>query len=129
MMAVQSDNYSVVEQIELNPYAFLVIYADSDTGSNDAILIKNKPKNQTLTDFNTRAIKTISKASVRRNAEKRTEIITLEFDQYFLDKVTDWCDSLKITFEQLVYAFIEFLCRKENQDVVKPWIKEMKNDL
>ena len=48
-------------------------------------------------------------------------------DDFYI-AVTDWCNSLKITLEQLAFAFVEFVCIKENRDVVIPWMKELQNE-
>ena len=106
----------------------LVIYTDEDTKTNDAIIVKNKPQSQSLDEFNNRAIETISRVSTRRESEKRTEIMTFEFDEEFYNAVTVWCASLNITLEQLAFAFVEFICLKENRDVVIPWVKELQNE-
>ena len=121
-------SYSVYKRIELHPLVVLVIYADEYTNENDAIIIKNKPQSQCLDEFNNRTIETISKISARRKSEKRTEIMTFEFDEDFYNAVTVWCASLNITLEQLAFAFVEFICIKENRDVVIPWMKELQNE-
>lgn len=121
-------SYSVYKKIELHPLVVLVIYADEYANTNDAIIIKNKTQSQCLDEFNNRTIETISKVSARRKSEKRTEIMTFEFDEDFYNAVTAWCNSLNITLEQLAFAFVEFICIKENRDVVIPWMKELKNE-
>ena len=122
------NKFNIVKEIVLNPFIVLVIYNDADKNTNDAIIIKNKPQSHSLDEFNNRAIKTISSISMRRKSENRTEIMTFEFDNDFYIAVTDWCNSLKITLEQLAFAFVEFVCIKENRDVVIPWMKELQNE-
>ena len=122
------DKFNIVKEIVLNTFVVLVIYNETDSTTNDAIIVKNKPQSQSLDEFNNRAIETISSVSMRRKSENRTEIMTLEFDNDFYNAVTDWCNSLKITLEQLAFAFVEFICLKENRDVVIPWMKELQNE-
>ena len=122
------NKFNIVKEIVLNPFIVLVIYNTDDVNTNDAIIVKNKPQSQSIDEFNNRAIETISSVSVRRKSENRTEIMTLEFDDDFYITVTDWCNSLKITLEQLAFAFVEFVCIKENRDVVIPWMKELQNE-
>lgn len=128
MMSHLNSTFDIVKEISLNPFVVLVIYYDADANSNDAIIVKNKPQSQSISEFNDRAIGTISEVSMRRKSENRTEIMTLEFDEEFYTAVTDWCNSLKITLEQLAFAFVEFVCIKENRDVVVPWMKELQNE-
>ena len=122
------DKFNIVKEIVLNTFVVLVIYNETDSTTNDAIIVKNKPQSQSLDEFNNRAIETISKVSARRESEKRTEIMTFEFDEDFYNAVTVWCASLNITLEQLAFAFVEFICIKENRDVVIPWMKELQNE-
>ena len=122
------DKFNIVKEIVLNTFVVLVIYNETDSITNDAIIVKNKPQSQSLDEFNNRAIETISKVSARRESEKRTEIMTFEFDEDFYNAVTVWCASLNITLEQLAFAFVEFICIKENRDVVIPWMKELQNE-
>lgn len=128
MMLPLNSSFGIVKEIALNPFVVLVIYHDADANTNDAIIVKNKPQSQSIDEFNNRAIETISSVSVRRKSENRTEIMTLEFDDDFYITVTDWCNSLKITLEQFAFAFVEFVCIKENRDVVIPWMKELQNE-
>ena len=128
MMLPLNSSFGIVKEIALNPFVVLVIYTDEDTKKNDAIIVKNKPQSYSLDEFNNRAIETISSVSMRRKSENRTEIMTLEFDNDFYNAVTDWCNSLKITLEQLAFAFVEFICLKENRDVVIPWMQELHNE-
>ncbi len=127
-MSHLNSTFDIVKEISLNPFVVLVIYYDADANSNDAIIVKNKPQSQSISEFNDRAIGTISEVSMRRKNENRTETMTLEFDEEFYTAVTDWCKSLKITLEQLAFAFVEFVCIKENRDVVVPWMKELQNE-
>ena len=122
------DKFNIVKEIVLNTFVVLVIYNETDSTTNDAIIVKNKPQSQSLDEFNNRAIETISRVSARREIEKRTEIMTFEFDEDFYNAVTVWCASLNITLEQLAFAFVEFICIKENRDVVIPWMKELQNE-
>lgn len=122
------DKFNIVKEIVLNTFVVLVIYNETDSTTNDAIIVKNKPQSQSLDEFNNRAIETISRVSARRKSEKRTEIMTFEFDEDFYNAVTVWCASLNITLEQLAFAFVEFICIKENRDVVIPWMKELQNE-
>ena len=122
------DKFNIVKEIVLNTFVVLVIYNETDSITNDAIIVKNKPQSQSLDEFNNRAIETISRVSARRESEKRTEIMTFEFDEDFYNAVTVWCASLNITLEQLAFAFVEFICIKENRDVVIPWMKELQNE-
>ena len=122
------DKFNIVKEIGLNTFVVLVIYNETDSTTNDAIIVKNKPQSQSLDEFNNRAIETISRVSTRRESEKRTEIMTFEFDEDFYNAVTVWCASLNITLEQLAFAFVEFICIKENRDVVIPWMKELQNE-
>ena len=122
------DKFNIVKEIVLNTFVVLVIYNETDSTTNDAIIVKNKPQSQSLDEFNNRAIETISRVSTRRESEKRTEIMTFEFDEEFYNAVTVWCASLNITLEQLAFAFVEFICIKENRDVVIPWMKELQNE-
>lgn len=122
------DKFNIVKEIVLNTFVVLVIYNETDSTTNDAIIVKNKPQSQSLDEFNNRAIETISRVSARRKSEKRTEIMTFEFDEDFYNAVTVWCASLNITLEQLAFAFVEFICIKENRDVVIPWMKEFQNE-
>ena len=122
------DKFNIVKEIVLNTFVVLVIYNETDSITNDAIIVKNKPQSQSLDEFNNRAIETISRVSARRESEKRTEIMTFEFDEEFYNAVTVWCASLNITLEQLAFAFVEFICIKENRDVVIPWMKELQNE-
>ena len=128
MMSLLNSSFGIVKEIALNPFVVLVIYTDEDTKKNDAIIVKNKPQSHSLDEFNNRAIETISRVSARRESEKRTEIMTFEFDEEFYNAVTVWCASLNITLEQLAFAFVEFICIKENRDVVIPWMKELQNE-
>ena len=121
------NKFNIVKEIVLNQFIVLVIYSN-DTNTNDAVIVKNKPQSQSLDEFNNRVIETISSVSMRRKSENRTETMTLEFDNDFYIAVTDWCNSLKITLEQLAFAFVEFVCIKENRDVVIPWMKELQNE-
>lgn len=122
------DKFNIVKEIGLNTFVVLVIYNETGSTTNDAIIVKNKPQSQSLDEFNNRAIETISRVSTRRESEKRTEIMTFEFDEDFYNAVTVWCASLNITLEQLAFAFVEFICIKENRDVVIPWMKELQNE-
>ena len=122
------DKFNIVKEIGLNTFVVLVIYNETGSTTNDAIIVKNKPQSQSLDEFNNRAIETISRVSTRRESEKRTEIMTFEFDEEFYNAVTVWCASLNITLEQLAFAFVEFICLKENRDVVIPWVKELQNE-
>lgn len=122
------DKFNIVKEIVLNTFVVLVIYNETGSTTNDAIIVKNKPQSQSLDEFNNRAIETISRVSARRESEKRTEIMTFEFDEDFYNAVTVWCASLNITLEQLAFAFVEFICIKENRDVVIPWMKELQNE-
>ena len=122
------DKFNIVKEIVLNTFVVLVIYNETDSTTNDAIIVKNKPQSQSLDEFNNRAIETISRVSARRESEKRTKIMTFEFDEDFYNAVTVWCASLNITLEQLAFAFVEFICIKENRDVVIPWMKELQNE-
>ena len=122
------DKFNIVKEIVLNTFVVLVIYNETDSTTNDAIIVKNKPQSQSLDEFNNRAIETISRVSARRESEKKTEIMTFEFDEDFYNAVTVWCASLSITLEQLAFAFVEFICIKENRDVVIPWMKELQNE-
>ena len=122
------DKFNIVKEIVLNTFVVLVIYNETDSTTNDAIIVKNKPQSQSLDEFNNRAIETISRVSARRESEKRTEIMTFEFDEEFYNAGTVWCASLNITLEQLAFAFVEFICIKENRDVVIPWMKELQNE-
>ena len=122
------NKFNIVKEIVLNPFIVLVIYNDAEENTNDAVIVKNKPQSHSIDEFNNRTIGTISKVSARRKCEKRTETMTLEFDEDFYSSVTDWCNSLQITLEQLAFAFIEFVCIKENRDVVIPWMKELQNE-
>lgn len=122
------DKFNIVKEIGLNTFVVLVIYNETGSTTNDAIIVKNKPQSQSLDEFNNRAIETISRVSARRESEKRTEIMTFEFDEDFYNAVTVWCASLNITLEQLAFAFVEFICIKENRDVVIPWMKELQNE-
>ena len=121
------NKFNIVKEIVLNQFIVLVIYSN-DTNTNDAVIVKNKPQSQSLDEFNNRVIETIPSVSMRRKSENRTETMTLEFDNDFYIAVTDWCNSLKITLEQLAFAFVEFVCIKENRDVVIPWMKELQNE-
>ena len=122
------DKFNIVKEIVLNTFVVLVIYNETDSTTNEVIIVKNKPQSQSLDEFNNRAIETISRVSARRESEKRTEIMTFEFDEEFYNAVTVWCASLNITLEQLAFAFVEFICIKENRDVVIPWMKELQNE-
>ena len=122
------DKFNIVKEIGLNTFVVLVIYNETGSTTNDAIIVKNKPQSQSLDEFNNRAIETISRVSARRESEKRTEIMTFEFDEDFYNAVTVWCASLNITLEQLAFAFVEFICIIENRDVVIPWMKELQNE-
>ena len=122
------DKFNIVKEIGLNTFVVLVIYNETGSTTNDAIIVKNKPQSQSLDEFNNRAIETISRVSARRESEKRTEIMTFEFDEEFYNAVTVWCASLNITLEQLAFAFVEFICIIENRDVVIPWMKELQNE-
>ena len=128
MMLPLNSSFGIVKEIALNPFVVLVIYHDADANTNDVIIVKNKPQSQSIDEFNNRAIETISRVSTRRESEKRTEIMTFEFDEDFYNAVTVWCASLNITLEQLAFAFVEFICIKENRDVVIPWMKELQNE-
>ena len=122
------DKFNIVKEIGLKTFVVSVIYNETGSTTNDAIIVKNKPQSQSLDEFNNRAIETISRVSARRESEKRTEIMTFEFDEDFYNAVTVWCASLNITLEQLAFAFVEFICIKENRDVVIPWMKELQNE-
>lgn len=126
VLSCMKNDYKIFKLIPLHPFVVLIIYNERDT--NDAIIVKNKPQSQCLDEFNNRTVETISKVSARRKSEKRTEIMTFEFDEDFYNAVTVWCASLNITLEQLAFAFVEFVGIKENRDVVIPWIKELQNE-
>lgn len=123
-----TNKFKISKIIELHKYVFLVIYTDLETKSNDVVLVKNKPESKSLNDFSYKASDVILSVTKRRKNEKRTEEITLEFDRDFYDAVTIWCESLKITLEQLAFAFVEFVGMFKNRDVVIPWMKELQNE-
>ena len=120
-------NFKISKIIKLHKYVILVIYTDLETKSNDVVLVKNKPESKSLNDFSYKAKDVILSVTKRRKNEKRTEIMTFEFDSDFYDAVTAWCESLKITIEQLAFAFIEFVGMYKNRSVVIPWMKELQN--
>lgn len=120
--------FEISKIIELHKYVILVIYTDLETKSNDVVLVKNKPESKSLNDFSYKAYDVILSVTKRRKNEKRTEEMTLEFESDFYDAVTAWCDSLKITFEQLAFAFVEFVGMFKNRGVVIPWMKELQNE-
>lgn len=122
------NNYEIYKIIELHRNVTLVIYTDLSTNSNDVVLVKNKPESKNLNDFLYKANDVIFSVTKRRKNEKRTEEMTLEFESDFYDAVTAWCDSLKITFEQLAFAFVEFVGMFKNRGVVIPWMKELQNE-
>lgn len=64
------DKFNIVKEIVLNTFVVLVIYNETDSTTNDAIIVKNKPQSQSLDEFNNRAIETISRVSARRKSEK-----------------------------------------------------------
>lgn len=123
-----TNKFKISKIIELHKYVFLVIYTDLETKSNDVVLVKNKPESKSLNDFSYKASDVILSVTKRRKSEKRTEEMTLEFDRDFYDAVTIWCESLKITLEQLAFAFVEFVGMFKNRDVVIPWMKELQNE-
>lgn len=123
-----TNNFKISKIIELHKYVFLVIYIDLETKSNDVVLVKNKPESKSINDFSYKASDVILSVTKRRKNEKRTEEMTLEFDRDFYDAVTVWCESLKITLEQLAFAFVEFVGMFKNRDVVIPWMKELQNE-
>lgn len=123
-----TNNFKISKIIELHKYVFLVIYTDLETKSNDVVLVKNKPESKSINDFSYKASDVILSVTKRRKNEKRTEEMTLEFDRDFYDAVTVWCESLKITLEQLAFAFVEFVGMFKNRDVVIPWMKELQNE-
>lgn len=123
-----TNNFKISKIIELHKYVFLVIYTDLETKSNDVVLVKNKPESKSINDFSYKASDVILSVTKRRKNEKRTEEMTLEFDRNFYDAVTVWCESLKITLEQLAFAFVEFVGMFKNRDVVIPWMKELQNE-
>lgn len=123
-----TSNFKISKIIELHKYVFLVIYTDLETKSNDVVLVKNKPESKSINDFSYKASDVILSVTKRRKNEKRTEEMTLEFDRDFYDAVTIWCESLKITLEQLAFAFVEFVGMFKNRDVVIPWMKELQNE-
>lgn len=120
-------NFKISKIIKLHKYVILVIYTDLETKSNDVVLVKNKPESKSLNDFSYKAKDVILSVTKRRKNEKRTEIMTFEFDSDFYDAVTAWCESLKITIEQLAFAFVEFVGMYKNRSVVIPWMKELQN--
>lgn len=122
------NNYEIYKIIELHRNVTLVIYTELSTNSNDVVLVKNKPESKNLNDFLYKANDVILSVTKRRKNEKRTEEMTLEFESDFYDAVTAWCDSLKITFEQLAFAFVEFVGMFKNRGVVIPWMKELQNE-
>lgn len=122
------NNFKISEIIELHRNVILVIYTDLSTKTNDVVLVKNKPESKSLNDFSYKANDVILSVSKRRKNEKRTEEMTFEFDRDFYDAVTVWCESLKITIEQLAFAFVEFVGMFKNRDVVIPWMKELQNE-
>lgn len=123
-----TNKFKISKIIELHKYVFLVIYTDLETKSNDVVLVKNKPESKSLNDFSYKASDVILSVTKRRKSEKRTVEMTLEFDRDFYDAVTIWCESLKITLEQLAFAFVEFVGMFKNRDVVIPWMKELQNE-
>lgn len=123
-----TNNFKISKIIELHKYVFLVIYTDLETKSNDVVLVKNKPESKSINDFSYKASDVILSVTKRRKNAKRTEEMTLEFDRDFYDAVTVWCESLKITLEQLAFAFVEFVGMFKNRDVVIPWMKELQNE-
>lgn len=123
-----TNKFKISKIIKLHKYVFLVIYTDLETKSNDVVLVKNKPESKSLNDFSYKASDVILSVTKRRKNEKRTEEMTLEFDRDFYDAVTIWCESLKITLEQLAFAFVEFVGMFKNRDVVIPWMKELQNE-
>lgn len=123
-----TNKFKISKIIELHKYVFLVIYTDLETKSNDVVLVKNKPESKSLNDFSYKASEVILSVTKRRKNEKRTEEITLEFDRDFYGAVTVWCESLKITLEQLAFAFVEFVGMLKNRDIVIPWMKELQNE-
>lgn len=122
------NNFKISKIIELHRNVILVIYTDLSTKTNDVVLVKNKPESKNLNDFLYKANDVVLSVTKRRKNENRTEEMTLEFDCDFYDAVTDWCNTLKITLEQLAFAFIEFVGMFKNRDVVIPWMKELQNE-
>lgn len=116
----------IIKKIELHPYVILVIYENSNEKTNDVVIVKNKPQSKNNTELDNRTIETISAVSKRRKQEKRTQIMTFEFETDFLNTVTNWCDYFKITLDQLFYAFIEFVANNDNTDVIRQWMENEK---
>ncbi|MBR3995103.1 MAG: hypothetical protein IKI97_07460 [Clostridia bacterium] len=123
-----TNKFKISKIIELHKNVILVIYTDLSTQTNDVVLVKNKPESKNLNELCYKANDVILSVTKRRKNEKRTEIMTLEFDSDFYDAVTVWCESLKITFEQLAFAFVEFVGMFKNRCVVIPWMKELQNE-
>jgi len=123
-----TNNFKISNIIELHRNVIMVVYTDLESNSNDVILVKDKPKSKHMNEFCYKTNDAIlTKKKLRKNT-KKTDTITLEFEKEFFDAVTIWCDSLKITLEHLVYAFIEFVAMWKNRDVVIPWMKELQNE-
>lgn len=120
--------FEILKTIELHKYVILVVYTDLETKTNDVVLVKNKPQSKNLNDFSYKVNDVILSVTKRRKTEKRTEEMTFEFDREFYDAVTVWCNSLKITLEQLAFAFVEFVGMFKNRGVVIPWMKELQNE-
>ena len=51
------DKFNIVKEIVLNTFVVLVIYNETDSTTNDAIIVKNKPQSQSLDEFNNRPLK------------------------------------------------------------------------
>lgn len=113
---------SINKIIKLNELTSLIVYYINTTSSYDAVIINNS-----LLTTNTGSQSSITNYVIQtqnnRIVKKRTEIITLEFDYKFYDSISRWCSSLNITFEQLLYAFIEFIV----SDKSKSWISLLAN--
>lgn len=97
--------------IEINEFSCLIIYYAKSTSSYDAVIMDNsmiisaKDSQTSIQDY-------VAYTHNARKRKNRTELITLEFDSDFYNSISLWCGSLNITFEQLIYAFIEFIVTK-----------------
>lgn len=114
---------SIKKIIKLNELTSLVIYYINTTSTYDAVLINNSLLT-TSTDSQSSMTNYVTQAQNARIGKKRTEIITLEFDSEFYDSISQWCGSLNITFEQLIYAFIEFIVTDNSNSLISLLINE-----
>lgn len=108
---------SINKIIKLNEITALIVYYVNTTSSYDAVIINNSLLT-TSTVSQSNITNYVIQTQNNRIGKKRTEIITLEFDYEFYDSISRWCSSLNITFEQLLYAFIEFIVTDKNQSLI-----------